>query len=182
MFELLLLQPKTSKNISLKIKIAAKKKYGDSIDEDSGNDEKIAMIVRKFQKNFKPGNENFKSRNPKKFVNPRHDVRDNPPDRNISDQKDKFPSGRKCHECGGIGHICTNCGNLRKSKVKAFNVTQSDESKDDDSEEDEEVNVNYLALTTSYTNQNDISGVQNVSDNESDNEHDLETAYNQMFQ
>jgi exosome complex RNA-binding protein Rrp42 (RNase PH superfamily) len=70
---------------------------------------------------------------------------------------------------------------LRKSKGKAFNVTQSDESKDDDSEEDEEVNVNYLAFTT-YSNQSHIFGVQNVSNNEFDNEHDLQTAYNQMFQ
>jgi hypothetical protein len=67
---------------------------------------------------------------------------------------------------------------LRKSKGKEFTVTQSDESKDDDFEEDEEVNVNYLAFTASYTNQSDIFGVQNVSDNE----HDLQTAYNQMFQ
>jgi hypothetical protein len=96
-------------------------------------------------------------------------------------KKDKFPSGRKCHECEGIGHIRANCGNLRKSKGKAFNVTQSDESKDDDSEEDEEVNVNYLAFTT-YSNQYHIFGVQNVSNNEFDNEHDLQTAYNQMFQ
>jgi hypothetical protein len=75
-FELLLPQPKTSKNIALKIKIATKEKFGDSTYEDSRDDEKITMIVRKFQKNFKLRNENFKSRNPKFFVNPRHDVRD----------------------------------------------------------------------------------------------------------
>jgi hypothetical protein len=57
----------------------------------------------------------------------------------------------------GIGHIRANCGNLRKSKGKAFNVTQSDESEDDDSEEDEEVNVNYLAFTAFYSNEYDIS-------------------------
>ena len=37
-FELLLPQPKTSKNIALKIKTIAKEKYGDSTDKDSGDD------------------------------------------------------------------------------------------------------------------------------------------------
>ena len=115
-FDLLLPQPKTSKNIDLKIKTTAKKKSGDSTDEDLIDDEKIAMIVRKFRKIFKHRNENFKARNPKNSVNPRYDVRDNPQDSNTFDQKDKFPSGCMCHECGGIGHIHANCGNLRKSK------------------------------------------------------------------
>ena len=79
-------------------------------------------------------------------MNDRHDGRDNIQDRNTADQKDKFPSGRKCPEYGGIGYIQANFGNLRNSKGKAFNVTQSDESEDDDSKEDEEVNVNYLAF------------------------------------
>jgi hypothetical protein len=67
---------------------------------------------------------------------------------------------------------------LRNSKGKAFNVTQSDGSEDDDFEEDEEVNVNYLAFIASYTNEYDISGVQNVFENDFDDEHDLQTTYN----
>jgi hypothetical protein len=128
------------------------------------------MIVRKFRKFFKPKNGNFKGRISKNPVNHRHDGRDNIQDRNTADQKEKFPSGRKCHECGGIGHIWANCGNLRNSKGKAFNVTQSDESEDVDSEEDEEVNVNYLAFTASYTNEYDNSGEQIGVENESDDE------------
>jgi hypothetical protein len=181
-FELLLPKPKNLKNIALKTKTAVKEKSGDSTDEDSGDEEEIAMIVRKFRKFFKPKNGNFKGRVSKNPVNHRYDGRDNIQDRNTAYQKEKVPSGRKCHERGGIGHIQANCGNLRNSKGKAFNVTQSDESEDDDSEDDEEVNVNYLAFTASYTNEYDNSSEQIGVENESDDEQDLQTAYNQMFQ
>ncbi|XP_059428598.1 uncharacterized protein LOC132162380 [Corylus avellana] len=139
-FELLLPQSKTSKNVALKIK-TPKEKSRDSSSEDSGDDEKIALIVRKFQKIFKPRSENFKGRDHKKSVNAKHEGRENSQDRNVFDQKEKFSRGRKCHECGGIGHIRVDCGNLKKLK-----------------------------------------GVQDVSEYESDNEYDLQTAYNQMFQ
>jgi hypothetical protein len=69
-------------------------------------------------------------------------------------KKDKTTNGVKCHECGGIGHIRIDCGNLKRSKGKAFNTTQSDESDKEDIEEALEDGVNYLAFTTSY---NDLS-------------------------
>jgi hypothetical protein len=53
----------------------------------------------------------------------------------------------KCYECGGVGHIRADCGNLIKSKGRAFNVTQSDES--DQEEKDENV-ANYVAFGVSY--------------------------------
>ncbi|XP_059451097.1 uncharacterized protein LOC132181884 [Corylus avellana] len=152
-FELLLTQSKTSKNVALKIK-TPKEKSRDSSSKDSGDDEKIALIVWKFRKFVKPRSENFKGKDHKKPVNARHEGRENSQDRNVFDQKDKVPRGRKCHECGD----------------------------NDDSEEDEEENVNYLAFTASYGNQSYTSGVQDVSEYESDNEYDLQTAYNQMFQ
>jgi hypothetical protein len=45
-------------------------------------------------------------------MNPSHEVRDNYEDRNDENRKDKLSRGRKCHECGGIGHIRVDCGNL----------------------------------------------------------------------
>jgi hypothetical protein len=70
------------------------------------DDEEMAMMARKFKK-FLRNNGNPRSRESKNSVNPSHEV--------------------KYYECGGIGHIRANCGNLIKSKSKAFNVTQSDE-------------------------------------------------------
>jgi hypothetical protein len=60
----------------------------------------------------------------------------------------------KCYECGGVGHIHADCGNLIKSKGRAFNVTQSDES--DQEEKDENV-ANYVAFGVSYDSQDDVS-------------------------
>jgi hypothetical protein len=35
---------------------------------------------------------------------------------NDENLKDKLPRGHKCHECGGVGHICADYGNLINSK------------------------------------------------------------------
>jgi hypothetical protein len=78
--------------------------------------------------NFFRNNGNFRSKGSKNSLNPSHEIRDNYENKNDENQKDKLSRGRKCHEYGGIGHIRTNCGNLKNSKGKAFNVTQSDES------------------------------------------------------
>jgi hypothetical protein len=183
-FELLLPQPKNSKNIALKTKTAGKEKSGGSTDDDSGDEEEIAMIVRKFRKFFKPKNGNFKGRNSRNPENSRHDGRDNLQDRNTVDQKDKFPSGPKCYECGGIGHIRANCGNLRNSKGRAFNVTQSDES---NNEEKAENVANYVAFGVSYESEHEASECNSldsdygICDNESEEEGDLQNAYNALF-
>jgi hypothetical protein len=88
---------------------------------DSGDDKEITIIARKFRKFFR-NNGNFRSKETKNSVNPSNEVKDN------ENQKDKLFRGHKCHECGGVGHICADCRNLINSKGKAFNVTQSDES------------------------------------------------------
>jgi RecJ-like exonuclease len=50
----------------------------------------------------------------------------------------RLSNERKCHECGGRGHIRIECANLKKSKGKgkAFNVTQSDKFNDENFEEE----------------------------------------------
>jgi hypothetical protein len=105
-------------------------------------------------------------------------------------QRDKLSNERKCHECGGWGHIRIECANLKKSKGKgkAFNVTQSDESDDANSEEEVEREVNYLAFTASYDNDYkiDLPHMLNNPEKESDekefdDEVDLQIAYNDLF-
>jgi hypothetical protein len=46
-----------------------------------------------------------------------------------ADKKD--PRGSKCFECLGFEHIRADCGNLKKGKGKAYNVTLSDESEEE---------------------------------------------------
>jgi hypothetical protein len=104
----LLPKPKNSKNLALKIK-TTKGKFVDLSNEESGDDEEMAMIARKFRK-FLRNNGNFRSRESKNSMNPSHEVRDNYEDRNDENQNDKLSCGRKCHECGGIGHLCVDCG------------------------------------------------------------------------
>jgi hypothetical protein len=161
-FELLLPKPRNSKNLALKIKTTE----GKSVDffyEEFGDDEEIPMMARKFKK-FLRNNGNSRSREPKNYVNPRHEV--------------------KCYACGGVGHIRADCENLIKSKGKAFDATQSDES---DQEEKAENVANYVAFGVSYNSQDDASESKSldsdygICDNESEEESDLQEAYNHLF-
>jgi hypothetical protein len=90
-FELLLPKPRNSKNLALKIKTTK----GKSVDlcDEFGDDEELAMMARKFKK-FLRNNGKSRSRESKNSMNPSHDV--------------------KCYECGGVGHIRADCGNLTK--------------------------------------------------------------------
>jgi hypothetical protein len=82
----------------------------------------------------------------------------------------------KCYECGGVGHIRFDCGNLINSKGRAFNVTQSDES---DQEEKAENVANYVAFGVSYDSKDDASESNSldndygICDNKSEEEGDL---------
>jgi hypothetical protein len=120
-FELLLPKPQNSKNLALKIN-TAKGKFVDLFDEEFRDDEQMAMMARKFKK-FLRNNENSRSKESKNSMNPSREV--------------------KCYECGGVGHIRADCGNLINSKGRAFNVTQSDES---NQEEEAENFANYVAF------------------------------------
>lgn len=170
-FELILPKHKNTKNIALKAKNVKVDSCGSS-DEDSGNEEEIAMFAKKFRKFFRAKKGNFRNSN-SQFSEK---------SRNENVEKGKSPKGIKCHECGGHGHIRVDCANLRKSNGKAFNVTQSDESDKDDAEQ----GVNYLAFGVSYESEHENSECnsqdkQGVSDNDSEEEDDLQNAYNNLF-
>jgi hypothetical protein len=48
--------------------------------------------------------------------------------------KKKDPRGPRFFECSGFGHIRADCGNLKKGKGKAYNVTLSDESEEEEAQ------------------------------------------------
>ena len=90
----------------------------------------------------------------------------------------------KCYECGGVGHIHADSGNLINSKGKAFNVTQSDES---NKEEQAENVANYVTFGTYYESEHEASesssldSEHDICDNESEEDGDLQNAYNNLF-
>jgi hypothetical protein len=47
------------------------------------------------------------------------------------EEEKKDPRGPRCFEFSGFGHIRADCGNLKKGKGKAYNVTFSDESEEE---------------------------------------------------
>jgi hypothetical protein len=47
-----------------------------------------------------------------------------------ADKKD--PRGPRCFECSEFGHILADSGNLKMGKGKAYNVTLSDESEEEE--------------------------------------------------
>jgi hypothetical protein len=47
------------------------------------------------------------------------------------EKEKRDPRGPRCFECLGFGHIRADCGNLKKGKGKAYNVTLSDESEEE---------------------------------------------------
>jgi hypothetical protein len=47
------------------------------------------------------------------------------------EEEKKDPRGPRCFECSGFGHIQAYCGNLKKGKWKAYNVTLSDKSEEE---------------------------------------------------
>jgi hypothetical protein len=73
---------------------------------------------------------------------------------------------------------------LRNSKGRAFNVTQSDES---DNEEKAENVANYVAFGVSYESEHGVSECNSldsdygICENESEEEGDLQNAYNALF-
>jgi hypothetical protein len=117
-YELSLPPVKKLKTIALK---ASKKKVEASSEDDSEDEEKaMAMLAKKFRRLMK--NDRFK----KKFS---ERVKKSPREAEPEEEDKKDPRGPRCFECLGFGHIRADCGNLKKGKGKAYNVTLSDEQK-----------------------------------------------------
>jgi hypothetical protein len=115
-YELPLPPVKKLKTISLK---ASKKKVEASSEDDSEEEEKaVAMLATNFRRLMKDNR--FK----KKFS---EKVKKAPKEVEPEEEEKKDLRGPRCNECSGFGHIRADCGNLKKGKRKAYNVTLNDE-------------------------------------------------------
>jgi hypothetical protein len=121
-YELSLPPVKKVKTIALK---ASKKKAKVSYEEDSEKEEDaVAMLAMSFGRLMR--NDRFK----KKFSEKLNKA---PRESEPEEAEKKDPRGPKCFECSGLGHIQADCGNLKQGKEKAYNVTLSDESEEEES-------------------------------------------------
>jgi len=115
-YELSLPPVKKLKTIALK---ASKKKVEASSGDDSEDENKdVAMLAKKFRRLMK--DDRFNKKFSDKMKKP---LREAEP----KEEEKRDPGGPRFFECLGFGHIRADCGNLKKGKGKAYNVTLSDE-------------------------------------------------------
>jgi hypothetical protein len=89
------------------------------------------------------------------------------------------PSGPKCYECHGYGHLAQDCAN-KKIKQKVYNVTTWDDDSDNgrsgSDKDDENVGKNYLAFVVNHQ-KNEESDVEE----ETGNLEEIREAYEKLF-
>jgi hypothetical protein len=159
-YELSLPQVKKVKTIALK---ASKKKVEASSKDDSEDEDKVvAMLAKTFRRLMK--DDRFKKKFSDKMKKP---LRDAEPE----EEEKRDPGGPRCFECSGFGHIRAYCGNLKKGKGKAYNVTLSDESEEDAPESDK-----FLTFVAPYVEEED-----SYYSEHSDNEVELKEAYKTLY-
>jgi len=159
-YELSLPPVKKLKTIALK---ASKKKVEASSEDDAEDEEKVvAMLAKNFRRLMK--DDWFK----KKFS---ERVKKPPREAEPEEEEKKDPKRPQCFECSGFGHIRADCGNLKKGKGKAYNVTLSDEA-----EEDAPESENFLAFVTPHVEEED-----SYYSEHSDNEVELKEAYKTLY-
>jgi hypothetical protein len=139
-YELSLPPIKKLKTIALK---ASKKKVEASSEDDSEEEEKVvAMLVKNFRRLMR--DDRFK----KKFSEKMKNI---PREAEPEEAEKKYPRGPKCFECSGFGHIRADCENLKRGKGKAYNVTLSDESEEEEAPESEK----FLAFVAPLVEEED---------------------------
>jgi hypothetical protein len=159
-YELSLPPVKKLKTIALK---ASKKKVETSSEDDSEDEEKaVAMLAKNFRRLMK--DDRFK----KKFS---ERVKKPPKEAELAEEEKKDPRGPRCFECSGFGHIRAECGNLKKGKGKAYNVTLSDESEEEAPESEK-----FLAFVAPLIEEED-----SYYSEHSDNGKELKEAYKDIL-
>jgi hypothetical protein len=111
---------KKMKTIALK---ASKKKVKISSEEAKDEEKAVVMLAKIFGRLMR--NEWFK----KKFS---EKIKKAPRESKPEEAEKKDPRGPRCFECSGFRHIRADCGNLKKGKGKAYNVTLREESKEEE--------------------------------------------------
>jgi hypothetical protein len=159
-YELSLSPVKKLNTIALK---ASKKKVEASSEEESEDEEKaVAMLAKNFRRPMK--DDRFKKKFSEKAKKPLREAE-------TEDEEKKDPRGPRCFECSGYGHIRADCGNLKKSKGKAYSVTLSDESEENAPESDK-----FLAFVAPYIEEED-----SYYSEHSENEVELKEAYKTLY-
>jgi hypothetical protein len=87
------------------------------------------------------------------------------------EEEKKDPRGPRCFERSGFGHIRADCGNLKKGKGKAYNVTLNDES-----EEEAPKSEKFLAFVAPLVEEEDSYYLEH-----SDNGEELKEAYKTLY-
>jgi len=159
-YELSLPPVKKLKTIALK---ASKKKVEASSEDVSEEEEKVvAMLANNFRRLMR--DDRFK----KKFS---EKVKKAPREAEPEEEEKKDPRGPRCFECSGFEHIRADCGNLKKGKGKAYNVTLSDESEEEAPESEK-----FLAFVAPHVEEED-----SYYSEHSDNGEELNEAYKTLY-
>jgi hypothetical protein len=87
------------------------------------------------------------------------------------EEEKKDPRGPRCFECSSFGHIRADCGNLKKGKGKAYNVTLSYESEEEAPEFEK-----FLAFVAPHVEEED-----SYYSEHSDNGEELNEAYKTLY-
>jgi len=124
----------------------------------------VAMLAKNFRRLMR--DDRFKKKFSKKMKNA-------PREAESEEAEKKDPRGPRCFECSGFGHIRADCGNLKKGKRKAYNVTLSDEL-----EEEEEAleSEKFLAFVAPLVEEED-----SYYSDHSDNRDELKEAYKTLY-
>ncbi|KAK1588131.1 hypothetical protein Q3G72_020129 [Acer saccharum] len=123
--------PKKQKGIALRASKVGKEEKGD-LDED------MILMLQRFKKFVKFEKRGFGSKG--------QDLKKKAPFKKHEHRQEK---GVQCYECGGIGHISLDCGNLKNKREKMMVATWSesdDSGEGDKSSSDDELINNFKAL------------------------------------
>jgi hypothetical protein len=113
--------PPVKKLKTITLKASKKKVQASSEDESEDEDKAVALLAKNFRRLMKDDRV-------KKFSDKmKKPLREAEPE----EEEKRDLRGPRCFECSGFGHIRADCGNLKKGKGKAYNVTLSDESEEE---------------------------------------------------
>jgi hypothetical protein len=144
---------------------ASKKRVEASSGDDSEEEEKVvAMLAKNFRRLMR--DDRFKKKFSEKMKKAPREAKPEP-----EEEETKDPRGPRCFECLGFGHIHADCGNLKKGKGKAYNVTLSGESEEEAPESEK-----FLAFVAPLVEEED-SYYSKLSDNGDE----LKEAYKTLY-
>jgi hypothetical protein len=98
-------------------------------------------------------------------------VKKSPREAEPEEEDKKDPRGPRCFECSGFGHNRADCGNLRKGKGKAYNVTLNNELEEEAPESEK-----FMVFVAPHVEEED-----SYYSEHSDNEEELKEAYKTLY-